>query len=85
MRTKCGLEGPPSRPTFEGPFPPGNGPSAVPGGTVQAPLPGWLTGRCGRGDHRSSQDALDAATSIHRGGQPDVLNNAGGWKTPIWP
>jgi hypothetical protein len=38
----------------------------------------------GRVDHRSSQYALYAAACIRGGVQPDLLNDAGWWNTPLW-
>ncbi|MBW3648819.1 MAG: hypothetical protein KY440_13805 [Actinobacteria bacterium] len=38
----------------------------------------------GRVDHRSSQYALYAAACIRGGLQPDLLNDAGWWNTPLW-
>ena len=38
----------------------------------------------GRADHRSSQYALYAAACIRGGVQPDLLNDAGWWNTPLW-
>ena len=38
----------------------------------------------GRAEHRSSQYALYAAACIRGGVQPDLLNDAGWWTTPLW-
>ena len=38
----------------------------------------------GRVEHRSSQYALYAAACIRGGVQPDLLNDAGWWNTPLW-
>ena len=38
----------------------------------------------GRVEHRSSQYALYAAACIRGGVQPDLLNDAGWWSTPLW-
>jgi len=38
----------------------------------------------GRVEHRSSQYALYAAACIRGGLQPDLLNHAGWWQTPLW-
>lgn len=38
----------------------------------------------GRVDHRSSQYALYAAACMRGGLQPDLLNDAGWWNTPLW-
>ena len=38
----------------------------------------------GRAEHRSSQYALYAAACIRGGVQPDLLNDAGWWNTPLW-
>ena len=38
MRTKSGLNDPPPGPSFKGPFPPGNGPSAAANTAVEPPL-----------------------------------------------
>ena len=39
----------------------------------------------GRVDHRSSQYVLCAAACIRGGVQPDLLNDAGWWNTPLRP
>ncbi len=38
----------------------------------------------GRVEHRSSQYALYATACIRGGMQPDLLNDAGWWNTPLW-
>jgi hypothetical protein len=38
----------------------------------------------GRVEHRSSQYALYAAACMRGGVQPDLLNDAGWWQTPLW-
>ena len=38
----------------------------------------------GRVEHRSSQYALYAAACLRGGLQPDLLNDAGWWQTPLW-
>lgn len=43
MRTKCGLNDPSAGPSFEGPFPPGNGPSATADATAGTARPVPLT------------------------------------------
>jgi hypothetical protein len=39
---------------------------------------------CGRVEHRNSQYALYAAVCMRGGLQPDLLNDAGWWETPLW-
>ena len=38
----------------------------------------------GRVDHRNSQYALYAAVRMRGGLQPDLVNDAGWWQTPLW-
>src|SRR5215217_9700912 len=38
----------------------------------------------GRVEHRNSQYALYAAACMRGGLQPDLLNDAGWWQTPLW-
>ncbi|PRY42165.1 hypothetical protein LY71_118115 [Geodermatophilus tzadiensis] len=38
----------------------------------------------GRVEHRNSHYALYAAACVRGGLQPDLLNNAGWWQTPLW-
>lgn len=38
----------------------------------------------GRAEHRSSQYALYASACIRGAVQPDLLNDAGWWNTPLW-
>ncbi|WP_448638340.1 hypothetical protein [Geodermatophilus sp. URMC 63] len=39
---------------------------------------------CGRVEHRNSQYALYAAACMRGGLQPDLVNDAGWWQTPLW-
>jgi hypothetical protein len=39
---------------------------------------------CGRVEHRNSQYALYAGVCMRGGLQPDLLNDAGWWETPLW-
>ncbi len=38
----------------------------------------------GRVEHRNSQYALYAAACMRGGLQPDLVNDAGWWETPLW-